>query len=142
MGEGKAVHHEKELPYSAHYTKLNNCLTFEVTKNHLKLIKRNVIEWSFFSNDYCEGYFYQDMKRPYGNSAWIEDIGEILGIKPDRFDPNDKDDKWYSVALQLELVKYHIDMKIVMQILCVNLSIKAGTYKRSVSYDWDWKLQK
>lgn len=130
--------HEKSIPYGEYYSKLSHLKEFEVTENHLKLIKRNQIEWVFFRDDYNGGHFYQDLKRPYGNSDWIGDIGEILGIKPDCVNQADDEDRWYSESLEFFLVCHHIDMRIVMEILCQNLSIQVGKYKRDSIYGGEW----
>jgi hypothetical protein len=136
---GQAIMYEKGLPYSDYYVKLTHTKEFCVTENHLKLVNRTYIDWAFHKDSYNGGYFYQDIKRPYGNSSWIEDIGEIIGLEPECFDKEDPNDKWYSDSQIFELVKLHIDMRIVMQILCQNLSINIGKYVRT-SYDIDWKL--
>lgn len=132
--------HEKSIPYGKYYAKLTDLKEFDVAENHLKLIKRNQIEWVFFSDGYIAGHFYQDCKRPYGNSDWIGDIAEILGIEPDCVDPNDEDNKWFSDSLQYFLICHHIDMKIVMEILCQNLSIQKGKYQRNSIYGGEWSL--
>lgn len=130
--------HEKSIPYGNYYAKLSNLKEFEVTENHLKLIKRNQIEWIFHRDDCNAGHFYQDIKRPYGNSDWLNDIAEILGVEPDCSNPNDEDDKWFSDSLEYYLVCHHIDMKITMEILCQNLSIQKGKYKRNSIYGGEW----
>jgi hypothetical protein len=136
--KGECQTYEKGIPYGNYYAKLSNLKTFEVTENHLKLIKRNVIEWVFHRDDYNAGHFYQDTKRPYGNSDWVGDIAEILGIEPDCSNPNDEDEKWFSESLEYFLVCHHIDMRIVMEILCQNLSIHKGKYERENVYSSDW----
>jgi len=130
--------HEKSIPYGNYYAKLSNLKEFEVTENHLKLIKRNQIEWVFFRDDYNAGHFYQDCKRPYGNSDWVGDIAEILGIEADYHSKDDFEDKWFSDSLEYFLVCHHIDMRIVMEILCQNLSIQKGKYKRDSIYGGEW----
>lgn len=136
--KGECQTYEKGIPYGNYYAKLSHLKTFEVTENHLKLIKRNVIEWVFFKDGYNAGHFYQDCKRPYGNSDWIGDIAEVLGIEPDCSNPNDEDEKWFSESLEYFLVCHHIDMRIVMEILCQNLSIHKGKYERESVYSSDW----
>jgi hypothetical protein len=136
--KGECQTYEKSIPYGNYYAKLSNLKTFEVSENHLKLIKRNQIEWVFFRDGYNSGHFYQDCKRPYGNSDWVGDIAEILGIEPDCSNPNDEDEKWFSESLEYFLVCHHIDMRIVMEILCQNLSIHKGKYERESVYSSDW----
>ena len=135
----KCIMHEKGIPYSKHYRHLDNCLIFEVTENHLKLIKLNVIHWCFFDGTHNEGYFYQDVKRPYGNSDWVKDIADALGVEPDCEDKDYPEDKYFSESLEYFLICHHIDMKVVMNILCQNLSIQKGKYKRDSLYD-DWEF--
>ena len=130
--------YEKGIPYGNYYVELSNLKEFEVTENHLKLIKRNQIEWIFNSGGYNSGHFYQDIKRPYGNSDWIGDIAEILQIEPDCSSSKDEDDKWFSESLQYYLVCHHIDMRILIEILCQNLSIQKGKYKRDSIYGCEW----
>jgi len=127
----KAIEHENGIPFSNYYAKLDNINEFEVKENHLKLLKRVCIEWSFHKNSSYNGHFYQNIQRPYGNSDWIGDIAEILGIEYD-------DGEWFTKQTEAYLIKWHIDMKIVMQILTYNQEIKVGNYKKS-SYDIDWK---
>lgn len=130
--------YEKGIPYGNYYAKLSHLKTFEVTENHLKLIKRNVIEWVFHRDDYNAGHFYQDIKRPYGNSDWVSDIAEILGIEADCHTVDDFENKYFSESLEYFLVCHHIDMRIVMEILCQNLSIQKGKYERDSIYLGDW----
>ena len=130
--------YEKAIPYGKYYANLTYLKEFEVTENHLKLVKRNQIEWVFFIDDYNAGHFYQDCKRPYGNSDWVGDIAEILEIEADCSNPNDEDEKWFSDSLEYFLVCHHIDMRIVIEILCQNLSIQKGKYKRDSIYGGEW----
>lgn len=127
-----AIEHEKGIPFSNYYHKLSLATEFEVTENHLKLVRHSNIQWVFLKESYCAGYFYQDFYRPYGNSDWIENIAEILGINPDI------DDNYFSDDLIFEIVKYHIDMIVVVQILCQNLSIEVGTYIKAYDTNYDW----
>lgn len=136
----EAEKHEKAIPYGKYYQKLKLSTDFVVTENHLKLIKRNEIEFVFFKEGYNSGHFYQDIVRPYGNSNWIGDIAQILGIEEDMVNPKDREEKWFSDSLEFFLVCHHIDMMIVMEILCQNLSIKVGKYKRSSAYGGKWEL--
>lgn len=128
--------YEKGIPYGNYYAKLSNLKTFEVTENHLKLIKHNLIEWSFCEDGYNAGHFYQNLEGPYGSTDWIEEIAEILGIEPDC--SNDEGERWFSESLEYFLVCHHIDMRILMNILCQNLSIHKGKYERKCVYSSNW----
>jgi len=130
--------YENKLPYIDYLQNLLKLKEFNVTENHLKLIKRNNIQW-IFEDNHNAGYFYQDTKRPYGNSNWIGDIAEILGIEADCHSEDDFEDKWFSESLEYFLVCHHIDMIILMEILCQNLSIQKGKYKRDSIYGGEWQ---
>lgn len=132
--------YEKGIPYGNYYASLSETREFDVNEKHLKLIKRSNIKWGFHKDGYNDGHFYQDLVRPYGNSHWVKDIALILDIKEDCFNPDDEDDKWFSDKLEYYLACCHIDMKILIEILCQNLSIQKGTYKREDLYGGKWSL--
>ena len=135
----EAVKHEKFIPYGKHYMMLDQCKSFTVTENHLKLIKRANIQFVFKEEGPYYSYFYQDGKRPYGNSDFVGDIAEIIGVEPD-CQGKDEDEKWFSDELELTLIKHHVDLKIVMAILCANCSIQPGTYTRESVYSDEWTI--
>jgi hypothetical protein len=106
--------------------------TFVVRKEHLKLAKRMVVYWN--TNCYL-GAPAVDSKRPYGDSSILENIGEIIGEKPE-----DKDGDYpiYSERQLLRFGNLHKDMEHVVQILLANLGLKQGVYEAD-DYDTNWR---
>ncbi len=133
------LNYEEAAKYSSYYIKIDRAVEFDVTEEHLKLVKRCNIDWMFLGQDPSIGNFYQDTKRPYGNSDFLMDIVEILGIEPEHFDEKDPDEKWLSKDQEYYCFCRNIDMKVVMQILCSNLSIRAGRYERK-PYTRTWSF--
>lgn len=102
---------------------------FEVTNDHLKLLRRAYVSW----ND-CEfGAPSIDCKRPYGNSSVYSDMAEILGITPLN------DDNEFSDDDELRMEKTHNETQTVLQIILATGQMKAGIYIRSDNYGTDWK---
>ena len=103
--------------------------TFEVTREHLKLLQNMWVRW-----DDCEyGAPAIDSKRPYGNSDVETDIVEILGWEYE-------EDEWDGVPSDIRgaASDIHSEMKIVLQILVVNLHIYPGKYERPDKYSNQW----
>lgn len=93
--------------------------TFEITENHLKLLKHMCVEW----NDMEFGAPSIDPKRPYGNSDVYEDISSILGLPTPDYD-NDED----FTDEQVEYMdKIHEEMETVLQI-----GLKLGYFKQGI----------
>jgi len=133
---GDARKHEKSIPVDKYYQKLSNTLEFNVTEKHINLIKRINIKWGFNKDEYNFGALYQDNYRPYGNSDWIGDIAEIIGIKKqdEEFADEFTDEQIDELAL------LNMDMRICIPILFNNLYIQVGVYKRTSQYADNWKL--
>jgi len=92
---------------------------FEVTKQHLKLLRNFQIGWQN-----CEfGAPEIDPKRPYGNSDVVEDIAVILGIEPDH----------------KACMKIHKETQTALEIALQTGKFKAGEYIRRKTWD-TWKL--
>jgi hypothetical protein len=100
---------------------------FEVTEDHLKLVRSFYIGWE----DSCyEGAPAVGVKRPYGNSDVVEDVIEILGWDDPRTDDNyDIPEDLYDRAMSI-----HRETERVLQILTENLSIQPGVYENSSPY--------
>lgn len=101
---------------------------FRLTEDHIKLLRRMYVGWSF-----CEyGAPEIDPKRPYGNS-WVEgDIHEILTGKSQKFYDLDND-------LRDEYRKLHLETKNALQIVLQTGEFKPGLYQ-SDNYSSNWKL--
>lgn len=108
-------------------------LTFELTEDHLKLLRKAVVRW-----EDCEyGAPAVDPKRPYGNSSGIEvQIAEILGwdmfIDQDEFPHLSR--QQYDRARQL-----HGETTVALQIVLRLGTFETGTYERSQRWEDDWK---
>jgi hypothetical protein len=92
---------------------------FEVTEEHLKLLKHSHIMWR--ASEY--GAPMIDPKRPYGNTSVESDIAEILGW--------DKEDSQRAEKL-------HRELEIVLQIVLVTQTFEPGLYNIRNEYTTDW----
>lgn len=111
-----------------------NIERFEVTENHLKLLKRMCVDW----ND-CEfGAPSIDPKRPYGNSNVISDMREILDLDGKKCPHCGELCEETNVSDQ-KLSELHEEMQFVLAILVDNYKkgITTGIYKREV-YGGKW----
>ena len=92
---------------------------FEVTEEHLKLLKHSHIMWR--ASEY--GAPMIDPKRPYGNTSVESDIAEILGW--------DKEDSQRAE-------KIHRELETVLQIVLVTQTFEPGLYNIRNEYTTDW----
>lgn len=92
---------------------------FEVTEDHLKLLKHSHIIWR--TSEY--GAPAIDPKRPYGNTSVESDIAEILEW--------DKEDSQRAEKIHRELEK-------VLQIVLVTQTFEPGLYNIRNEYTTDW----
>ena len=92
---------------------------FEVTEDHLKLLKHSHIIWR--ASEY--GAPAIDPKRPYGNSSVESDIAEILEW--------DKEDSQRAE-------KIHRELETVLQIVLVTQTFEPGLYNIRNEYTTDW----
>lgn len=106
---------------------MNGSLTFEVTEDHRRLLRRMCIGW-----EDCEyGAPAVDCKRPYGNSGVTEDICEILGWDYDEDDGPSREQADRARAI-------HEEMQVVLQILVNTAALPLGQFVRSATYSADW----
>lgn len=103
-------------------------MTFEVTEDHLKLVKRMYWDWDDSGYD---GAPAVGLKRPYGNSDVTGDIVEILGWDTpwEQYDGY-PDDETIDRALRI-----HREMVTVLQIATATLSWEPGMYEKTSTYD-------
>lgn len=92
---------------------------FEVTEDHLKLLKHSHIIWR--ASEY--GAPAIDPKRPYGNTSVESDITEILEW--------DKEDSQRAE-------KIHRELETVLQIVLVTQTFEPGLYNTRNEYTTDW----
>ena len=105
-----------------YYRKLRSITNFTVTDEHLKLLRRAVVDW-----DDCEfGAPAIDCKRPYGNSDVIADIGEILGYDEVYWrDPVTED---YNETIADNFAELHAETGVVLQIALATGEFRPGRY--------------
>ena len=92
---------------------------FEVTEEHLKLLKHSHVMWR--ASEY--GAPMIDPKRPYGNTSVESDIAEILG-----WDEEDSQ----------RAEKLHRELETVLQIVLVTQTFEPGLYNIRNEYTTDW----
>lgn len=107
---------------------------FEVTRDHIKLVKRLIIEWND-RTDFRPGVPTINGKRPYGNSDVIEDIAEIINL--DFYDR----EKGLTAQQEKYCLKLHMDMETVLQIVLSTGAFKSGEYECD-EYSVEWKKVK
>lgn len=104
---------------------------FTLTEEHLKLLKAMNVGWQD-----CEfGAPEIDPKRPYGNSAVVEDIAEILGIAPIE---NDDDEKVFPKGTRDRCTKLHRETEKALQVVLATGLFKPGQYECE-RYTNNWK---
>ena len=96
---------------------------FELTADHIKLIRRMNVGWQN-----CEaGAPEIDPKRPYGNSCMVGDVAEILGWEVD-------EDEGLTDAQRERAEAIHLQTEKALQVV-----LTAGTFEPGV-YVQDWPL--
>lgn len=110
-------------------------IQFEIQEHHILLAKRFYVSWE----DAEFGAPCIDPKRPYGNSAVLQDISEILG-KAGETCPHCGELLDDSSDANAEYEKIHEEMETVLQILLDNAhkGIKVGVYHKE-EYGGIWK---
>lgn len=126
--------YEKQIKFRDYCSETEKKVIFEVTEKHLKLLKKCYIEYYFKNENDEKISFFQDFRRPYGSQDWYDDISKILEIEPSE---SNREYKWFSENQYFEMWKIHFELCICVQILCKNLEIKKGFYKRE-KYTRDW----
>lgn len=109
-------------------------LTFELTEDHLTLLRRSVVRWE----DVEYGAAAIDPKRPYGSSSGIEEqIAEILDW--DVF--TDHEEVAHLTKVQYDRAReLHEETLIALQVALRTGTFQVGTYVRGDSYTLDWEL--
>ena len=92
---------------------------FEVTEEHLKLLKHSHVMWR--ASEY--GAPMIDPKRPYGNTSVESDIAEIL--------------EWGKYDNE-RAEKIHRELETVLQIVLVTQTFEPGLYNIRNEYTTDW----
>lgn len=109
-------------------------LSFDLTEEHVKLMKRLNIKW--IRDDSYLGHIEIDAKRPYGNSDIEDDIAKIIGLK---LLTNQYDEVEMSKEQYVQVRKLHEEVKFALEILVVSGKAELGKYTRKDNYGDDWK---
>jgi hypothetical protein len=108
---------------------------FEVTKEHIKLLKEMYVSWWD-----CEfGAPAIDPKRPYGNRDVLRDLAEtVYGAKNLRYSRDGE----LPESIEIKLCDIHTEMKTVLQILVNNCRISPGMYWTKDDSERVWVREK
>ena len=106
---------------------------FEVTEDHLKLLKRMYIEWS----EWEAGAPCVDPKRPYGNSYVEGDVLEILDIPLPPI-KNEYGEISYTEEQEEFARKIHFETLYALQIAIATGKFEVGRYKRKDKWVWSY----
>ena len=106
--------------------------TFTLTEQHLKLLKRANVYWE----DAESGAPAIDPKRPYGNSAAIIDVLEILGIEPANRCRNCGND--YSLEQEQMADRLHRETETALEIVLATQSFTTGKYAQQSYGAWTY----
>lgn len=122
---------------STRYISDCNDLEFNVSEDHLKLLKG--MSWEWWD---CEfGSPSVDCKRPYGNSGSrvYSDIAEILEIpRVIVEDEEGEEEEWYTEKQLEYMYSRHRETETYLQILFQFGEIPSGKYKRKALWE-DWE---
>ena len=110
--------------------------TFEVTLDHIKLLRRMYVSW----NDCEYGAPEINPKRPYGNSSVALDIAEILGWKVPNENLIDASEYGTTMAIIIAARTLHRGMDKVLQIFIDNFGITTGVYTKEKYSSEAWRL--
>lgn len=125
----------EQLPHlDARGDGINERLVFEIVPDHLKLLQRmgGSVVWD---DRAYEGVPVIGCKRPYGNSAIIDDIHEIVtGTGP----WTDEGERAYDSYAETYYKALHREMEFVLSIVLTTMSYAPGKY---ISTTWlgDWR---
>ena len=111
------------LDEDKHFTKTE----FTITKNHLKLLNRTLITF----NPSVNGALSADLKRPYGNSDYLYDVAEIIGMR----DPDLDDYQELTEDEEYELLVLHQETSIALQICLIMQEFRVGEFKKKDFFD-------
>lgn len=114
-----------------------------ITENQFKLLKRTYFGFHFgditTTRSKIAEHIYIDPKRPYGNSAVISDIGEILEIEKEDINQYGE---CYSGKQVEELNKIHLSIDEALISVIKNIDFTFGLYEKENRFDSEWKRNK
>lgn len=106
--------------------------SFTLTRKHIKLLQKLDIINEESTYAYVPTIIQTDYKRPFGNTDYINDILEIIGMKKHK-----GHDEWseYQEAKAQELWD---ELHIALQICLHNLKFKPGKYIKQTDHPFEW----
>lgn len=105
-------------------------LRFTLTTEHIALLRASCIGW-----DDCEfGAAAIDCKRPYGNSAVLRDMADILGVPTagDELNPFDEE-------TDRRMRELHKETRTALEVVLRCGTFTPGEYVTSSPYERDWR---
>ena len=130
----------KDRPYGEELARLFNMqlpkdwnYRFKLTMTHIKLLRRLVV---FYDHSSMLGAPAVSKSRPYGNSAILDDIAEIVGMKK----PNPGEGETWSDEQLMTLLKWHYETARALEVFLAAARIKPGIYVQGYVGD-GWKLK-
>jgi len=130
----------KDRPYGEELAKLLTMqlprdweYRFELTDKHIALLRRLVVFYDYSS---MLGAPAVSKSRPYGNSAILSDIAEIVGIKEPDWE---KDETWSDDDL-MTLLKWHYETTRALEVFLAVGKIELGIYARTYAFE-NWKKE-
>jgi hypothetical protein len=114
---------------------LRDALRFEVTQQHLLLLRRAVVGWQN-----CEtGAPEIDPKRPYGNSDVATDVADIIGENVPNYEDNEVIyDRWLETR-GAQLLALHRETEYALQCVLAAGEFAAGVYERPDRLSRRWR---
>ena len=103
-------------------------MKFELTENHIKLLNQMHVYWDDGAYD---GSPFIDSKRPYGNSAVINDVYEIIHGKEWDYDECEE----MPEEIYEQMMDIHTETAIALQIVLCTKSFVPGAYEKTKPYD-------
>lgn len=107
---------------------------FLLTEDHIELISK------FYINEGCAEACPPEVnqKRPWGNSDYIDDMAEILGVTV--LDEEEYDERRYGAEEYHRLEDLYTDLVDALQIVLYTKSFKPGLYRKLGEYGIGWEF--
>ena len=105
---------------------------FVLTEDHVKLLRRANVWWD---DGAYEGSPAIDSKRPFGNSDWVSDVAEIIGLEPIEADNGEK---FWPKGTRERCEALYKSLAGALQVVLASGSFEPGTYVCN-KYKADWR---
>lgn len=111
-------------------------LILEITEKHLVLLKH--LRWSINSKGFILGIEEEIDPAPFGENTIYEAMDLILNGKTSDFNPDNSEEKRYSVEQRAEWDKLYSELPMALEIVLNNGNFSLGKYKTKY-HDRQWK---